>query len=87
MNHYSIERLIESGSDSDRKVIAFCGAGGKTSGIHAIRDYCLAKNKTVLVTTTTHMFLEEGCVSLPCEKQDGSCHYDDTYVPRGGLCV
>ena len=63
MNHYSIERLIESGSDSDRKVIAFCGAGGKTSGIHAIRDYCLAKNKTVLVTTTTHMFLEEGCVS------------------------
>ena len=63
MNHYSIERLIESGSDSDRKVIAFCGAGGKTSCIHAIRDYCLAKNKTVLVTTTTHMFLEEGCVS------------------------
>lgn len=59
----SIERLIESGSDSDRKVIAFCGAGGKTSGIHAIRDYCLAKNMTVLVTTTTHMFLEEGCVS------------------------
>ena len=63
MNHYTIERLIESGSDSDRKVIAFCGAGGKTSCIHAIRDYCLAKNKTVLVTTTTHMFLEEGCVS------------------------
>ena len=63
MNHYSIERLIESGSDSDRKVIAFCGSGGKTSCIHAIRDYCLAKNKTVLVTTTTHMFLEEGCVS------------------------
>ena len=63
MNHYSIERLFESGSDSDRKVIAFCGAGGKTSCIHAIRDYCLAKNKTVLVTTTTHMFLEEGCVS------------------------
>ena len=63
MNHYSIERLIESGSDSDRKVIAFCGAGGKTFCIHAIRDYCLAKNKTVLVTTTTHMFLEEGCVS------------------------
>ena len=63
MNHYSIERLIESGSDSDRKVIVFCGAGGKTSCIHAIRDYCLAKNKTVLVTTTTHMFLEEGCVS------------------------
>ena len=63
MDHYSIEKLIESGSDSDRKVIAFCGAGGKTSGIHAIRDYCLAKNKTVLVTTTTHMFLEEGCVS------------------------
>ena len=63
MDHYSIERLIESGSDSDRKVIAFCGAGGKTSCIHAIRDYCLAKNKTVLVTTTTHMFLEEGCVS------------------------
>lgn len=59
----SIEKLIESGSDIDRKIIAFCGAGGKTSCIHAIRDYCLARDKKVLVTTTTHMFLEEGCVS------------------------
>lgn len=63
MNRCSIEKLVESGFESDQKVIAFCGAGGKTSGIHAIRDYCLAKDMKVLVTTTTHMFLEEGCVS------------------------
>ena len=63
MNNCSIEKLIETSLNSDRKVIAFCGAGGKTSGIHAIRDYCLADNKRVLVSTTTHMFLEEGCVS------------------------
>lgn len=59
----SIEKLIESGSDINRKIIAFCGAGGKTTCIHAIRDYCLERNKKILVTTTTHMFLEEGCVS------------------------
>lgn len=59
----SIEKLAETSFDSDRKVIAFCGAGGKTSGIHAVRDYYLAKNRKVLVSTTTHMFLEEGCVS------------------------
>ena len=49
--------------DGGHKIIAFCGAGGKTTDIHIIRDYCLAENKTVLVTTTTHMLLEEGCVS------------------------
>lgn len=59
----SIETLTESGFNNAPKVIAFCGAGGKTSCIHAIRDYYLAKNKKVLVTTTTHMLLEEGCVS------------------------
>lgn len=63
MKSCSIEKLMGLDSDIDRKIIAFCGAGGKTSCIHAIRDYCLARNKRVLVTTTTHMFLEEGCVS------------------------
>lgn len=62
MKNISIENLVELKNDS-RKIIAFCGAGGKTSSIHAIRDYYLEKNKKVLVTTTTHMFLEEGCVS------------------------
>lgn len=57
-----IENLVNIEVDS-KKIIAFCGAGGKTSSIHAIRDYYLEKNKKVLVTTTTHMFLEDGCVS------------------------
>ncbi|MDO5138999.1 MAG: selenium cofactor biosynthesis protein YqeC [Oscillospiraceae bacterium] len=63
MNSCSIEKLTDLGSHPNQKVIAFCGAGGKTSSIHAIRDYYLAKNKKVLVTTTTHMLLEEGCLS------------------------
>lgn len=62
MKNSSIDNLVELKNDS-RKIIAFCGAGGKTSSIHAIRDYYLKRNKKVLVTTTTHMFLEEGCVS------------------------
>lgn len=62
MKNISIDNLVELKNDS-RKIIAFCGAGGKTSSIHAIRDYYLKRNKKVLVTTTTHMFLEEGCVS------------------------
>ena len=63
MNRCSIEKLTETSINSDRKVIAFCGAGGKTSAIHAIRDYYLARDRKVLVSTTTHMFLEDGCVS------------------------
>lgn len=63
MNSCSIEKLIDPSFNTNQKVIAFCGAGGKTSSIHAIRDYYLAKNKKVLVTTTTHMLLEEGCLS------------------------
>ena len=62
MKKIVIENLVNLVVDS-KKIISFCGAGGKTSSIHAIRDYYLKKNKKVLVTTTTHMFLEEGCVS------------------------
>ena len=63
MDTCSIKELIEPSCDGRRRIIAFCGAGGKTSDIHAVRDCCLAGNRKVLVTTTTHMFLEEGCVS------------------------
>lgn len=63
MDTCSIEYLVKPSCDGGHKIIAFCGAGGKTTDIHIIRDYCLAENKTVLVTTTTHMLLEEGCVS------------------------
>ncbi len=63
MERCSIEDLFGQSLGDERKIIAFCGAGGKTSGIHAVRDYFLVRKKKVLVTTTTHMFLEKGCVS------------------------
>lgn len=59
----SFENIIGHHSDGAGRMIAFCGAGGKTTSIHAIRDYYLERNRKVLVTTTTHMILEEGCVS------------------------
>ena len=59
----SFENIVGQTSGDDRKIISFCGAGGKTSSIHAVRDYYLAKYRKVLVTTTTRMLLEEGCVS------------------------
>ncbi len=63
MIHCQIEDLTGPGYGTGRRVYAFCGAGGKTSGIHALRDYYLARGKKVLVTTTTHMLYEDGCVS------------------------
>ena len=41
-------------------VIAVAGSGGKTTRIHLLTEKYRKLGKTVLVTTTTHMYREEG---------------------------
>ena len=43
-------------------IIAVVGAGGKTTRIHKLAEQYRKLGKKVLVTTTTHMYLEDGCV-------------------------
>lgn len=43
-------------------VIAVIGSGGKTTRIHELADFYRAQGKTVFVTATTHMFLEEDTI-------------------------
>ena len=43
-------------------VIAIVGAGGKTSRIKNLTREYVQQGKSVLVTTTTHMGLEQGMV-------------------------
>ena len=40
-------------------IIAVVGAGGKTTLIHKLAVQYRAEGKSVFVTTTTHMFIEE----------------------------
>lgn len=42
-------------------IIAVAGSGGKTTRIHKLTEKYRRDGKTVFVTTTTHMFAEEGC--------------------------
>ena len=43
-------------------VIAVVGSGGKTTRIHQLAEQYRNERKKVLVTTTTHMYREEGCI-------------------------
>lgn len=43
-------------------VIAVVGSGGKTTKIHQLTEQYRKEGKKVLVTTTTHMYREEGCI-------------------------
>ena len=43
-------------------IIAVVGAGGKTTRIHNLAEEYRKLGKKVLVTTTTHMYREEGCI-------------------------
>jgi len=43
-------------------VIAVVGSGGKTTRIHRLTEEYRKIGKRVLVTTTTHMYREDGCV-------------------------
>jgi len=43
-------------------VIAVVGSGGKTTRIHQLTEEYRKIGKKVLVTTTTHMYWEDGCV-------------------------
>ena len=54
-------------------VIAIVGAGGKTSRIKNLTKEYVQQGKKVLVTTTTHMGLEQGMV-LSDNLADGSKH-------------
>ncbi|MDO4615076.1 MAG: selenium cofactor biosynthesis protein YqeC [Lachnospiraceae bacterium] len=40
-------------------VLYVCGAGGKTTLIHKLRDAARSEKKSVMVTTTTHMLRED----------------------------
>ena len=40
-------------------IIAVVGSGGKTTLVKKLADRYHSEGKTVLVTTTTHMFIEE----------------------------
>lgn len=42
-------------------IIAVVGSGGKTTRIHKLTEKYRKEGKKVLVTTTTHMYEEEGC--------------------------
>lgn len=42
-------------------IIAVVGSGGKTTRIHRLTEKYRKAGKKVLVTTTTHMYREEGC--------------------------
>lgn len=61
-------------------IIAVAGSGGKTTRIHKLAEKYRGEGKKVLVTTTTHMLLEEGCdlsgdASSICKKltEEGYC--------------
>lgn len=43
-------------------VIAVVGSGGKTTRIHQLAEQYKKEGKKVFVTTTTHMYKEEGCI-------------------------
>lgn len=43
-------------------IIAVVGSGGKTTRIHKLRDQYRKQGKKVLITTTTHMYKEEGVI-------------------------
>lgn len=43
-------------------IIAVVGAGGKTTHIHELEEKYRNRGKRVLITTTTHMMQEAGCV-------------------------
>lgn len=65
--------LIEQLGLQDARLIALCGAGGKTSLLYALgREWRIQKKKVVL-TTSTHIQAElpEGCVLW-----DGTCEGD-----------
>lgn len=62
--------LFEALQLKDREMIAFVGGGGKTSLMHKLAFECTRRGKSVLVTTSTKMFISqlEGCGRLVLEQ-------------------
>ncbi len=66
-------------------IIAVIGSGGKTSLIHkAAREY-LKLGKTVLVTTTTHMYRETDTLINPKKEEVQHVLREKGYCMAGGL--
>ena len=67
-----------------KNIIAFAGAGGKTSAIYACAEKYLQKQKKVLIMTTTKM-------GTPRQKELFTASADETAVKdvlnRYGICV
>lgn len=51
--------LIEALGLEEARVVALCGAGGKTGLMFALARECAARGERVLITTTTKMALDE----------------------------
>lgn len=68
-------------------VIAYVGAGGKTTLIRRRAMELRQQGKKVFVTTSTHMFREEGCIAgndvLSAVKQLEACGYVMAGMPCG----
>ena len=78
--------LIEQLGLTDARLVALCGAGGKTSLLYALGREWHAQKKKVVLTTTTHILAE-----LPedCFLWDGTCEGDlyrwnAGYIPVAG---
>lgn len=48
--------------------VAVVGAGGKTSAIFQLAKEGVARNKSVIITTTTHMYREPGALATTAEE-------------------
>lgn len=66
-----------------RKIISVAGAGGKTTMIHSLRDRYLAEGRSVLVTTTTKMYIEEN-TDISCSLESITASLEkDSYCMAG----
>lgn len=86
--------LLARRSGVDAAVITAVGAGGKTTLLHALADEAVAAGLRVVLTTTTHMFCEDGMATSldeACARLTSAAPQPEAYAasaPRAGmLCV
>ena len=71
------EKIFDMDISVDR-VIAFVGAGGKTTLIQKMARELQENGKKVIVTTTTHMYIPDDTwngievACMPCEEEPGN---------------
>ena len=66
-------------------IISVIGSGGKTTKIKELKDQYISENKTVLITTSTHMKIEEDTLVNPTYQQIMSCINEKGYCHAGQL--